>query len=40
MHFLANRAEILYGDSGDCHLSIGIENLGFGPYLLFSIFGP
>ena len=32
--FLTNRAEILYGNSRDYYLSIGV----FGPYLLFSIF--
>ena len=34
--FLANRAKILYGTSGDYRLVL--KNLGFGPYLLFSIF--
>ena len=34
--FLANRARILYGNSGDYHLSIGIEKSRF--WALFVIF--
>ena len=34
--FLANRAKILYGNSGDYHLSIGIEKSRF--WALFVIF--
>ena len=36
MHFLANRAKILYGNSGDYRLSIGIEKSRF--WALFVIF--
>ena len=36
MHFLANRAKILYVNSGDYHLSIGIEKYRF--WALFVIF--
>ena len=43
MHFLifsANRAEILYGNSGDYHLSIGIEkNSVLGLICYFRFFG-
>ena len=37
-HSLTNRAEIVYGNSRDYYLSIGVNNLDFKPYLPFSIF--
>ena len=44
MHFLifsANRAEILYGNSGDYHLSIGIEKSRFWAlFVIFDFLGP
>ena len=39
--FLANRAKILYGNSGDYHLSIGIEKSRFWAlFVIFDFLGP
>ena len=39
--FLANQAQISYGNSGDYYLSINVEKSGLGPYFFnFLVSGP